>query len=368
LPLSRNHATPLKVTLMTSSDGLTYKAAGVDIDAGDRAVALMNAAVAKTKRPEVVSSLGGFSGLFDMSRYKNMRRPLLATSTDGVGTKLAIAQALDKHDTVGRDLVAMVVDDLVVCGAEPLYMTDYIACGKLVPEKIATIVAGIAAGCSEAGCSLIGGETAEHPGVMAPDNYDLAGAATGVVDGESVLGSDRVQLGDIVIAMASSGLHSNGFSLVRKVLLEMAGWELDRHVDQLGRTLGAELLEPTRIYTKPCLDLISDAEVHALVHITGGGLPGNLPRVLPNDLKVTVDRGTWTPQPIFGLIGESGGVTERELEKAFNMGIGMVALVPPKAEAAALSSLAKSQCRAWVAGRVEQREDRSVELVGAYRS
>lgn len=211
---------------MTSSDGLTYKTAGVDIDAGDRAVALMNAAVASTKRPEVVSSLGGFAGLFDMSRFMNMGQPLLATSTDGVGTKLAIAQALDKHDTVGRDLVAMVVDDLVVCGAEPLYMTDYIACGKLVPEKIATIVAGIAAGCCEAGCSLIGGETAEHPGVMAPDDYDLAGAATGVVDGESVLGSDRVEIGDIVIAMASSGLHSNGFSLVRKVLLEMAGGSL----------------------------------------------------------------------------------------------------------------------------------------------
>jgi phosphoribosylformylglycinamidine cyclo-ligase len=353
---------------MTSSNDLTYRSAGVDIDAGDRAVALMNASVAATARPEVVSSLGGFSGLFDMSRFKAMQRPLLATSTDGVGTKLAIAQALDKHDTVGRDLVAMVVDDLVVCGAEPLFMTDYIACGKLVPERIATLVEGVAAGCLEAGCSLIGGETAEHPGTMDPDEYDLAGAATGIVDASAVLGSDRVRRGDVVIAMASTGLHSNGFSLVRKVLLERAGWRLDRHVDELGRTLGAELLEPTRIYTRMCLDLIADVEVHALVHVTGGGLPGNLPRVLPAGLAMTVDRSTWTPQPIFGLIGDAGSVAEPELERAFNMGVGMVAIVPPQAEPPALASLAKSQCRAWVAGRVEAGQDGSVRLVGAYRS
>jgi phosphoribosylformylglycinamidine cyclo-ligase len=353
---------------MTSSNGLTYKSAGVDIDAGDRAVALMNATVAATARPEVVSSLGGFSGLFDISRFKAMPRPLLATSTDGVGTKLAIAQALDKHDTVGRDLVGMVIDDLVVCGAEPLYMTDYIACGKVIPERIATIVEGVAAGCREAGCSLIGGETAEHPGTMAPDDYDLAGAATGIVDASAVLGSDRVRPGDLVIAMASTGLHSNGFSLVRKVLLEVAGWRLDRHVDELGRTLGAELLEPTRIYTRMCLDLIADAEVHALVHITGGGLPGNLPRVLPADLAMTIDRSTWSPPPIFGLVGEAGNVAQPELERAFNMGIGMAAIVPPSAEAAALASLAKSQCHAWVAGRVEPRQDGSIALVGAYRS
>ncbi|GIH20702.1 phosphoribosylformylglycinamidine cyclo-ligase [Rugosimonospora africana] len=353
---------------MTSSNGLTYKAAGVDIEAGDQAVTLMSAAVARTMRPEVVSSLGGFAGLFDMSRFKAMRRPLLATSTDGVGTKLAIAQRLDKHDSVGQDLVAMVADDLVVCGAEPLYLTDYIACGKLVPEKIAKIVAGVAAGCVEAGCTLIGGETAEHPGVMAPDDYDLAGAATGLVEADSVLGRDRVAAGDVLIAMASTGLHSNGYSLVRKVLLELAGWELDRHVDQLGRTLGAELLEPTRIYTKICLGLISAAEVHAFVHITGGGLPGNLPRVLPDSLKVTIDRSTWTPPTIFSLVGDVGGVAGTELERAFNMGVGMIAIVSPGAETAALEYLGRAACPAWVVGRVERRDDASVELVSTYRS
>jgi phosphoribosylformylglycinamidine cyclo-ligase len=346
---------------------MDYKSAGVDIEAGDRAVALMKAAVSSTSRPEVVASIGGFAGLFDISRLKGMRRPLLATSTDGVGTKLAVARALDKHDTIGLDLVAMVADDLVVCGAEPLFLTDYIACGKLVPEKISTIVAGIADGCRQAGCSLIGGETAEHPGVMAPDEYDVAGAATGIVEADAVLGAEKVRPGDIIIAMGSSGLHSNGYSLVRKVLLETARWSLTRHVDELARTLGEELLEPTVIYSKACLDLIEKVEVHAFSHITGGGIGGNLGRVVPAGLVAVLDRSTWSPQPIFGLVGKVGGVVEGELERAFNMGIGMVAVVASDAAGLAVQVLVEHGLSAWVVGRIEHREGTAVELMGKYR-
>src|SRR6476660_5706190 len=241
----------------------------------------MKASVRRATRPEVVGGLGGFAGMFDASAIARMTRPILATSTDGVGTKVAIAQALDVHDTIGFDLVGMVVD-VVVCGAEPLFMTDYIATGKVVPERIAAIVGGIARACEEAGVALVGGETAEHPGLLEPDEYDVAGAATGVVEFADVLGPLRVADGDVVVALASSGLHSNGYSLVRRVVAS-AGWELDRHVDDFGRTLGEELLEPTRIYTKPLLEVIADdgVEVHALSHVTGGGLAANLARVLP---------------------------------------------------------------------------------------
>jgi phosphoribosylformylglycinamidine cyclo-ligase len=352
---------------MSVEGGMTYQGAGVDIEAGDRAVDLMKAAVSSTDRPEVVSEIGGFSGLFDVSRFKDMRRPLLATSTDGVGTKLAIARAVDKHDTVGLDLVAMVADDLVVCGAEPLFLTDYIACGKLVPERIAAIVTGIANGCRQAGCSLVGGETAEHPGVMAPDEYDLAGAATGIVEADEVLGAEKVRPGDVVVAMGSSGLHSNGYSLVRKVLLETDGWDLARHVDDFARTLGEELLEPTTIYSKACLDLISKAEVHAFAHITGGGIAGNLGRVVPDGLTAVVDRSTWSPHRVFGVVGEVGRVAERELEKAFNMGVGMVAVVAPEAADLAVSALSDHGLSAWVAGRLETRDGAAVEMVGGYR-
>ena len=227
------------------SEKSAYAAAGVDIEAGDRAVELMKAHVGRTRRPEVLGGLGGFAGFFDASALKGYQHPVLATSTDGVGTKVAIAQALDKHDTIGFDLLGMLVDDLVVCGAEPLFVTDYIACGQVVPERIAAIVSGIADACVASGCSLIGGETAEHPGLLEPHEYDIAGATTGVVERSKILGHDRVRTGDAVIAMASSGLHSNGYSLVRHVLLNQAGWDLGRHVDDLGRTLGEELLEPT---------------------------------------------------------------------------------------------------------------------------
>jgi len=342
----------------------TYAAAGVDIDAGDRAVELMKASVAKATRPEVVGGLGGFAGLFrlDTSRY---RRPLLATSTDGVGTKVAIAQALDKHDTIGIDLVGMVVDDLVVCGAEPLFMTDYIACGKVVPERIAAIVSGIAEGCRQAGCALVGGETAEHPGLLGPDEYDVAGAGTGVVEEERVLGAHRVGVGDVVIAMASSGLHSNGYSLVRHVLFTVAGWQLERHVEELGRTLGEELLVPTHVYSQDCLTLINNVDVHTFSHVTGGGLAANLDRVLPAGVAVEIDRSTWSPAPIFGLVEQLGGVDQLELERTLNMGVGMVALVAKPDAGRALAALADRGVAAWVAGTARPGSGRT-ELVGAY--
>src|SRR6476620_5642288 len=287
-----------------------YAAAGVDIEAGDRAVELMKEWVAKTRRPEVIGGLGGFAGLFDAAPLASLSHPVLATSTDGVGTKVAIAQAMDVHDTIGFDLVGMVVDDLVVCGAEPLFMTDYIATGRVVPERVAAIVKGIAEACVEAGCALLGGETAEHPGLMEPDAYDVAGAATGVVEASGLLGPGRVRPGDVVLAMSSSGLHSNGYSLVRHVLLEQAGWTLDRHVDDFGRTLGEELLEPTRIYAKACLDLADRTDTHAMSHVTGGGLAANLERVLPEELSVRIDRSTWTPQPVFDVVRQVGSVAQ----------------------------------------------------------
>jgi phosphoribosylformylglycinamidine cyclo-ligase len=341
----------------------------VDIEAGDRAVELMKTWVAKAARPEVVGSLGGFAGLFDASRLTGYRRPLLATSTDGVGTKVALAQRLGVHHTIGFDLVGMVVDDLVVCGAEPLFMTDYIAAGKVVPERIAAIVRGVAEACVQAGCALLGGETAEHPGLLGPDEYDIAGAATGVVEADALLGPDRVREGDAVLALASSGLHSNGYSLVRHVLLDRAGWELDRHVPELGRTLGAELLEPTRIYARDCLELVRRVEVRAFAHITGGGLAANLARVIPGGLHARLDRSTWRPAPVFGLVGAVGGVSGAELERTLNMGVGMVAVVPQQSADTALAQLRALGQTAWLLGSVESGTDKaagSAELVGVY--
>jgi phosphoribosylformylglycinamidine cyclo-ligase len=328
----------------------SYRAAGVDIAAGDRAVELMKDSVKRTGRPEVIGGLGGFAGLFglDLDRYP---RPVLATSTDGVGTKIAIARALDRHDTIGIDLVAMVVDDLVVVGAEPLFLTDYIATGKVLPERIASIVSGISEGCVQAGCALLGGETAEHPGLMAPDDYDVSGTGVGVVNADAVLGPDRVRPGDALIALGSSGLHSNGYSLVRNVLLEEGGLALDSTPELLGgRTLADELLEPTRIYAKDCLTLARDAGAHAFAHVTGGGLAGNLARVLPAGLVARVDRASWSPPPIFVLVARTGSVRQDELELSFNLGVGMVAAVPPDRVDDALAVLATGQLPAWVMG------------------
>jgi phosphoribosylformylglycinamidine cyclo-ligase len=327
-----------------------YAAAGVDIEAGDRAVDLMKEWVAKTRRPEVVGGIGGFAGLFDASRIAQYRHPLLATSTDGVGTKVAIAQAMGVHDTIGFDLVAMVVDDLVVCGAEPLFLTDYIACGQVDPERVAAIVKGIAEACVVAGCALLGGETAEHPGLLGPHEYDVAGAATGVVERDRLLGSERVLPGDVMLAMASSGLHSNGYSLVRHVLLGSAGWSLERTVPELGRTLGEELLTPTRVYAADCLALIDAVEVHAVSHITGGGLANNLARVLPVSVEVRIDRTSWQPAPIFDLVQQVGSVAQEDLEATLNMGVGMVAVLPESEVDAAIALLADRGLAAWVCG------------------
>ncbi len=336
---------------MTAEGRSSYAAAGVDIEAGERAVELMKAKVAKATRPEVVGDLGGFAGLFALDTAK-YTRPLLASSTDGVGTKLAIAQGMDKHDTVGIDLVAMVVDDLVVCGAEPLFLLDYIACGKVVPERMAEIVGGIAEGCRQARCALIGGETAEHPGIMDDDAYDLAATGVGVVEADDVLGSERVREGDLVIAMASSGLHSNGYALVRHALLGAARMRLDRYVDELEATLGEVLLTPTRIYARQCLALVEEVEVHAFAHITGGGLASNIARVIPDGLDAELDRGSWALPAVFRFIADRGGVSEAEMERTFNHGVGMVALVPAADEDRTLAMLQRHGLHAWRAGQV----------------
>ncbi len=348
------------------SDKSAYAAAGVDIEAGGRAVELMKEWVAKTRRPEVIGGIGGFAGLFDASTLARREHPVLATSTDGVGTKVAIAQALDRHDTIGFDLVGMVVDDLVVCGAEPLFMTDYIACGKVQPERIAAIVQGIAMACTEAGCALLGGETAEHPGLLGPDEYDLAGAATGVVERDKILGADRVRPGDVVLAMESSGLHSNGYSLVRHVLSEQSSWALDRNIPDLGRTLGDELLTPTRIYARDCLALIDAVEVHAMSHITGGGLANNLARVIPDSCQVRIDRSTWRPAPIFGFIRQLGEISQSDLEATFNMGVGMAAVLPPDSVDDAVRLLAERGLPTWVCGAVTSADAGILESVSLF--
>jgi phosphoribosylformylglycinamidine cyclo-ligase len=349
-----------------------YAAAGVSIEAADRAIDLMKGWVEKARRPEMIGGLGGFAGLFDASALTKYAHPLLATSTDGVGTKVAIAQQMDVHDTIGFDLVGMVVDDLVVCGAEPLFMTDYIATGRVVPERIAAIVKGIAEACVVAGCALIGGETAEHPGLLDPDEYDVAGAATGVVEADRLLGPGRVRPGDVVLAMGSSGLHSNGYSLVRHVLLAApdqggAGWALDKDVDVLGRTLGEELLEPTRIYAQACLDLAAAGGVHAMSHVTGGGLAANLERVMPVELSATVDRATWSLPPVFSLVAEVGNVSRADLEATLNCGVGMVAMLAPESVDAAVELLAGHGIPAWVAGEVREGGEGRVALTGEHR-
>jgi len=339
---------------------VTYASAGVDVEAGDRAVELMKGAIKATHNSSVVGGVGGFAGLYDVSELVKYRKPYLATSTDGVGTKVAIAQALDIHDTIGYDLVGMVVDDIVVCGAKPLFMTDYIATGKVVPERIADIVRGIAGACAQAGTALVGGETAEHPGLLAENEYDVAGAATGLVEADELLGPERVREGDVLIAMASSGIHSNGYSLVRRVI-EHAGWGLEREVPEFGRTLGQELLEPTRLYTRVCLAMLetlsspaAPGPIHALSHITGGGLAANVARVLPAGLIADVDRSSWTVPPVFSTVRELGSVPWEDLEGTLNLGVGMVAVVEPGVVDAVLRVAEGSDIPAWVLGEVHE--------------
>jgi phosphoribosylformylglycinamidine cyclo-ligase len=338
-----------------SEESNAYARAGVDTAAGDLAVELMKSAVARTQGPEVLGGVGGFAGLFDASALLGYRRPLLASSTDGVGTKVAIAQAIDKHDTIGQDLVAMVVDDIVVVGAEPLFMTDYIACGKLVPERIAAIVGGIARACEATGTALVGGETAEHPGLLGVDDYDVAGAAVGVVEADELLGPDRVRHGDVVLAMAASGLHSNGFSLVRHIFSERGVGYGDRAED-LGASYGEALLEPTALYTGPLLRVLGDpataGAIHSLSHVTGGGIAANLARVLPAGSWVELDRATWSPLPVFRHLADLGGHTLESLEGAWNLGIGMFAVVAEDRAAAVAERLRAEGVDTWTAGAV----------------
>lgn len=336
---------------------ITYATAGVDVEAGDDAVALMKSAVTATHSSRVLGGFGGFAGMWDATALTSYRRPVLTTSTDGVGTKVAIAQAMDIHDTIGQDLVGMVVDDIVVVGAKPLFMTDYIASGKVVPERIADIVRGIAQGCKMADTALIGGETAEHPGLLADDEYDVAGAVTGVVEGGKILGPERVQHGDVVIAMESSGAHSNGYSLLRSIVASR-GWSWDQHIEEFGRSLGEELLEPTRIYTRTCLNLVDELNsedqfaLRGFSHITGGGLAANLARVLPQGTMATVDRATWSLPPVFAVMADAGQVPQADLERTLNLGVGMVAVVAPEAAQQALTWLNANGMKSWQIGEV----------------
>ncbi len=331
-----------------------YAEAGVDTHAGDLAVELMKASIARTHGPQVLGGVGGFAGLFDVSALRSFRHPLLATSTDGVGTKVAIAQALDKHDTIGQDLVGMVVDDIIVVGAKPLFMTDYIACGKVVPTRIAQIVAGIADACAATGTALVGGETAEHPGLLGPDDYDVAGAAVGAVEADAVLGAERVRDGDVVIALESSGLHSNGYSLVRHIL-KQRGIGYSDTSDDLGGVVGEVLLEPTRLYTgalSRLLDGAAGGSVHALSHVTGGGIAANLARVLPVGSWVEVDRSTWTPHPVFQVLSDWAGSTLASAEGTWNLGIGMFAIASPDAVDQVIAELDGQGIPGWVVGEV----------------
>ncbi|WP_257159764.1 phosphoribosylformylglycinamidine cyclo-ligase [Corynebacterium cystitidis] len=333
----------------TTDSGASYAAAGVSIEEGDRAVELLAQHAKRATRPEVRGGIGGFAGLFELGKYRN---PLLAAGSDGVGTKLVVAQAMDKHDTIGIDLVAMCVDDLVVCGAEPLFLQDYIATGKVVPEKIAAIVGGIAEGCVQAGAALLGGETAEHPGVMDENDYDVSATAVGVVEADDLLGPDKVRVGDAIIAMGSSGLHSNGYSLARHVLFDKAGLTVDSYMDELGRSLGEELLVPTRIYAQDCLALMSECDVRTFCHVTGGGLVGNMERIIPEGMVAEMHRTTWTPQQIFRTIASLGKVSREEMEKTFNMGVGMVAIVSAKDKERTLAMLTARHVECWELGEV----------------
>ena len=336
---------------MTTDSSASYRNAGVDTAAGDLAVELMKSAVARTHGADVLGGVGGFAGLVDVSALKQFRRPLLATSTDGVGTKVAIAQALDKHDTIGQDQVGMVVDDIVVVGAKPLFMTDYIACGKVVPQRIADIVRGIAQACQATGTALVGGETAEHPGLLGPDDYDVAGAAVGAVEADELLGPDRVRDGDVVLAMASSGLHSNGFSLVRHILAQRGIGYTERS-DDLGGIVGEVLLEPTRLYTTPLLSALPGGGIHALSHVTGGGIAANLARVLPRGAWVEVDRGSWSPPGVFRVLSDWAGSSLQSAEGTWNLGIGMLAVVDPQHAERVAASITRDGIPTWQVGTV----------------
>ena len=334
----------------------SYRDAGVDIEAGYQGVKLMSRHVQRTLTAGVISDLGGFGGLFALD-LEGIREPVLVSGTDGVGTKQRIAQLMDRHDTVGIDCVAMCVNDVICCGAKPLFFLDYIAIGKNEAEKVATLVSGVAEGCVRAGCALIGGETAEHPGVMAADDYDLAGFTVGVVDRSKVIDKNQMRPGDVVIALPSSGLHSNGYSLVRKVF-DVEHADLGRYYDELSCTLGEELLRPTKIYVRPVLAAIAAAQVRGISHITGGGFYENIPRCIPDGLCARIERAALRTPPIFPLLQHTGGIPERDMFNTYNMGVGMM-LVVAKADAdKALSALHLSGQEAYVIGEIAEGEDK----------
>ena len=340
---------------------MDYKKAGVDIEAGYKSVELIKGSIKETVRPEVLGGIGGFAGAFDMSAFKNMEEPILVSGTDGVGTKIKLAFVLDKHDTIGIDCVAMCVNDIVCGGGEPLFFLDYIACGKNYPEKIAEIVKGVAEGCKQSGCALIGGETAEHPGLMPEDDYDLAGFAVGVVDKKDLVTGEDIKPGDKLIGIASSGVHSNGFSLVRKVF-DMTEESLNKYYDELGTTLGEALLAPTIIYVK-ALNLIKDAgvKIHGCSHITGGGFYENIPRMLPENVKAVIKKDSYPVPALFDLIQKNGNIEEHMMYNTFNMGLGMVIAVNPKDVDATMKAIEDAGDKCYVVGNIVE-GDKGVDL------
>lgn len=335
---------------------MDYKKAGVDIEAGYKSVELMKKHVKETMRPEVLGGLGGFAGAFDLSAIKNMDEPVLLSGTDGCGTKVKLAFVMDKHDTIGIDAVAMCVNDIACSGGEPLFFLDYIACGKNYPEKIATIVSGVAEGCKQSECALVGGETAEHPGLMPEDDYDLAGFAVGVVDKKDIIDGSTITAGDTLIGIASSGVHSNGFSLVRKVF-EMTKESLDTYYDELGKTLGEALIAPTRIYVK-ALKNIKNAgvKVKGCSHITGGGFYENVPRMLPDNALAIIEKDSYPVPPIFDLIAKNGKIEEHMMYNTFNMGLGMVIAVDKDDVEKTMKAIEEAGDKAYVVGHIEEGE------------
>lgn len=340
---------------------MDYKKAGVDIEAGYKSVELMKEHVKKTMRPEVLGGLGGFAGAFDLSGIKNMEEPVLLSGTDGCGTKVKLAFVMDKHDTIGIDAVAMCVNDIACSGGEPLFFLDYIACGKNYPEKIASIVSGVAEGCLQSECALVGGETAEHPGLMPEDDYDLAGFAVGVVDKKDIIDGSTIKAGDTLIGIASSGVHSNGFSLVRKVF-EMTKESLDAYYDELGKTLGEALIEPTRIYVKSLKNVKNaGVRIKGCSHITGGGFFENVPRMLPENVRAVIKKDSYPVPALFDLIQKNGNIEEHMMYNTFNMGLGMVIAVNPKDVDATMKAIEDAGDKCYVVGNIVE-GDKGVDL------
>ena len=347
---------------MSDNKPITYKDAGVDIDAGNRFVNLIKPLVKQTSRPEVLAEIGGFGGLFSLNSNK-YQRPTLVAATDGVGTKLKLAFMLDKHDTVGIDLVAMCVNDIVVQGAEPLFFLDYLATAKLSPEQAVEVIKGIIEGCKQANCALLGGETAEMPGMYRGGEYDLAGFAVGIVDNDKIIDGSTITKGDQIIGIASNGLHSNGYSLARKIFLETLQLDLAAQPEDLDNSLGDELLTPTRIYVKSILNLIRDFNIKGIAHITGGGLLENIPRILPQRCKAIIERNSWEKPAIFEMLRQGGHIPEKEMYRTFNYGIGMILVMSPNETEDTINRLAGMGNQAYIIGEIAQSDTPLVELV-----